>query len=232
MAARRAAAVLGEADSVATLSALRARNATGGRTMKEHLPAGLRKSLGALARRVRGTQVSMVSRVSYTVPRQVVLVTARHDGAENVWPVDSHMRLSANPDLYGIAAYRSGYGAQLVRESGVFVVNFVPATWESSILYCGSTSGRSVDKFALAGLRKEEAETVDAPRLADSLGALECKVQQTIEVGGSTLFVGEVTHAILRKQAPRLHYIDNRLLKTASDWEAHPESPPSVGDSS
>ena len=150
-------------------------------------------------------------RVAYTTPRQVVLVTTRHDGADNVWPVDSHVVLSFMPGMFGIAVNRHGYGTQLVRQSGVFVVNFVPATWEKIIVTCGSVSGRVADKFALAGLRKEEAESVNAPRLADSLGVLECKVQQTIEVGDHTFFIGEVTHSTMRLDAPRLHHIDSRL---------------------
>ena len=51
----------------------------------------------------------------------------------------------------------------------------------------------------------------DAPRLADSLGALECKVRQVIEVGDHTFFIGAVTHKVLRPDAPRLHHIDISL---------------------
>lgn len=192
--------------------------------MKNYLPA-IRRRLVALPRCLKGKPpTSTVTRLAYSVPRQQVLITARHDGTDNVWPIDWHMRLSNVPPIYGICAYRTGHGAQLVRDSGVFVVNFVPATWEDIIMYCGRTSGRDTDKFAGAGLRKEEAESVDAPRLADSLGALECKVQQSIDVGISTLFIADVTHSILRSDAPRPHYLDKRLVPNAADWEALPKS--------
>ena len=167
---------------------------------------------------------STFMRVAYSTPRQVVLVTTRHDGAENIWPVDWHVPLSFEPSLYGIAANRNGYGAQLVRESGVFVVNFVPASWENVIFLCGNVSGRTADKFAATGLRKEEAESVDAPRLADSLGALECKVRQAIEVGDHMLFIGEVTHKVLRADAPRLHHLDSRLIETSVTEQPVPRS--------
>ena len=180
------------------------------RSLLEHLPLSLRRGLGRLRRTLQRRPESTFIRVAYTTPRQVVLITTRHDGVDNVWPVDSHTVLSFQPNLFGIAVNRMGYGAELVRSSGVFVVNFVPATWEGVILICGGMSGRKGDKFAAAGLRKEEAESVDAPRMADSLGALECKVQQTIEVGDHTFFIGEVTHSVLRSDAPRLHHIDIR----------------------
>jgi flavin reductase (DIM6/NTAB) family NADH-FMN oxidoreductase RutF len=161
-------------------------------------------------------------RVAYSTPRQVVLVTARHEGVDNVWPMDFHFPLSFEPPLYGIAATRLGYGAELVRNSGIFVVNFVPAAWEKTVFLCGNMSGRTVDKFAAAGLLKEEAESVDAPRLAHSLGALECRVRQTVEVGDHTLFVGEVTRTVFRAEGPRLHHLDVRLKDVAADFEGGP----------
>jgi flavin reductase (DIM6/NTAB) family NADH-FMN oxidoreductase RutF len=182
--------------------------------MKERVQHWLRQRIGRWLRRVGLAPESTFMRVAYSVPRQVVLVTSRHDGAESVWAVDWHFPLSSRPSLYGIALTPT-YGAQLIRGSGVFVVNFVPASWEEVILFCGNASGRTVDKFAAAGLRKEPAESVDAPRLADSLGALECRVRQIIEVGDHALFIGEVTREVLRPDAPRLHHVDVRLRESS-----------------
>ena len=177
-------------------------------SIKERVLRSLQYRLRPALRALGLAPESTFMRVAYQAPRQVVLITARHAGAENVWPVDWHVPLSFEPSLYGIAANRNGYGTELVRGSGVFVVNFVPATWEAVILLCGNVSGRAADKFAATGLRKEEAESVSAPRLADSLGALECKVRQAVEVGDHTLFIGEVTHKVLRGDAARLHHLD------------------------
>lgn len=162
---------------------------------------------------------STFMRVAYTSPRQVVLVTTRHDGEDNIWPMDFHMPLSFVPPLYCIASRSGSHGGDMVRSSGVFVVNFVPASWQEVILYCGRISGRQTDKFAGSGLKKEQADSIPAPRLAESLGAIECRVQQVVEVGDHTLFIGEVTHQVLRNNAPRLHHIDVRLKETASTFE-------------
>lgn len=166
-----------------------------------------------------GRPESTFMRVAYSTPRQVVLVTARHDGEDNVWPMDFHLPLSFVPPLYCIASRRGSHGADMVRASGVFVVNFVPASWQEVIVYCGRVSGRQVDKFARSGLRKEEAESVPAPRLAESLGSIECRVQQVVEVGDHTLFIGDVVHQVIRENAPRMHHIDARLKETASTFE-------------
>jgi flavin reductase (DIM6/NTAB) family NADH-FMN oxidoreductase RutF len=122
--------------------------------------------------------------------------------------MDWHVPLSLSPQLYGIAVNRNSFGAELIRESRAFIVNFVPAEWEETILFCGRHSGRVVDKFEATGLVSEEAETVDAPRLAHAVGFLECEVQQTFDVGDHTLFVGLVKHAMTRDERPRLHFQD------------------------
>jgi flavin reductase (DIM6/NTAB) family NADH-FMN oxidoreductase RutF len=187
------------------------------------VPPAVRRGLARVRSVLLGRPESTFIRVAYSTPRQVVLVTTRHAGSDNVWPMDFHLPLSFDPPLYGIATTRLSYGGELVRGSGVFVVNFVPATWEKSVFLCGNVSGRTVDKFAAVGLEKEEAESVDAPRLVHALGALECRVRQIVEVGDHTLFIGEVTRTVLRAQARRLHHLDVRLKDSAADFE---ETPP------
>jgi flavin reductase (DIM6/NTAB) family NADH-FMN oxidoreductase RutF len=178
--------------------------------MSEYFPNWLKTKLRWLRPR-HGAPPPTFMRVAYCVPRQIVLITTRYEDADNIWPMDWHVPLSLDPELYGIAVNRTSYGAELVQSSKVFVVNFVPATWEDVIFVCGSNSGRAVDKFAATGLAQEEAETVDAPRLADALGCLECRVEQTIGVGDHTFFVGRVSHSIYRADAPRLHHLDSAL---------------------
>jgi flavin reductase (DIM6/NTAB) family NADH-FMN oxidoreductase RutF len=183
------------------------------RSIFDRLPPRLQGSITKMIRLIRGKSENTFIRVAYTTPRQVVLVTSRHEGVDNVRPMDAHLVLSFQPSLFGIAATRLSWSAEMVRQSGVFVVNFVPSIWQDVIFYCGSVSGRNVDKVAGAGLQKEEAETVNAPRLAQSLGSLECKVRQAVEVGDHTLFIGEVTRAVMRAEAPRLHHIDARITE-------------------
>lgn len=158
-------------------------------------------------------------RAAYQVPRQVVLITASHQDRRNVWPMDWHIPLSLEPRLYGIAVNRTSFGAELVRASGVFIVNFMSMDWQDAILYCGRTSGRQLDKFAALDLLTEPATSVDSPRLAESLGFLECRVEQTVEVGDHTLFIGLVTHSETRTTAPQLHHVDRSVRSAKFETE-------------
>jgi flavin reductase (DIM6/NTAB) family NADH-FMN oxidoreductase RutF len=188
--------------------------------MKQYIPNWLKTKMKAL-RPGHAPPPPSFMRVSYCVPRQVVLLTARHNGAENVWPIDWHVPLSIAPQLYGISL-NPGYGASLIRDSGAFVVNFVPASWEEIVFFCGRTSGRDVDKFEAAQLRRVEGQVVNAPCLAEALGYLECEVQQSLTVGDHLFFVGQVRHATYQPEAARLHHLEGSLAHLAESFETKP----------
>lgn len=148
-------------------------------------------------------------RVAYCNPRQVVLITVRSGGSEDVWPIDWHTPLSVEPQRYGICVYRDGYGTELLRAARCFVVNFVPDAWAQAVFACGNMSGREVDKFARTGLARRAAEAVDAPRLDGSLGWLECEVERILDLGDRLLVVARVRHAALASPGPQLFHISS-----------------------
>lgn len=131
-------------------------------------------------------------RVAYQSPRKVVMVTTRLDGRDNVLPIDWHMPVSFEPKLYAICLENHNHSAATIRQTGEFVVHFVGAALEEKILLCGRASGRATDKFALAGLERQEAQRVNAPVLKEALGYLECRVTDTRVWGDHTVFVGQV----------------------------------------
>jgi flavin reductase (DIM6/NTAB) family NADH-FMN oxidoreductase RutF len=61
--------------------------------------------------------------------------------------------------------------------------------------YCGTESGRRIDKFKKTGLTAMASLKVKPPRIKECFGHLECKVVQKHTCGDHTLFVGEVVAA-------------------------------------
>jgi flavin reductase (DIM6/NTAB) family NADH-FMN oxidoreductase RutF len=80
----------------------------------------------------------------------------------------------------------------LIEESGEFVINTPPIAIEEQMHYCGTESGRRVDKFAETGLTPIPSLKVGPPRIKECFGHLECKVVQKHACGDHTLYVGEV----------------------------------------
>ena len=92
-----------------------------------------------------------------------------------------------------------------IRETGVFVVNIVSHALRDVMNQTSGPWEKGVDEFALAGLEKVEAETVNCARVAAAPAALECKMTQIVTLEGehNYLVLGEVTGV----------YIDDAHLK-------------------
>ena len=148
-------------------------------------------------------------RVSYLSPKQVVLVTTRYNGKDNVIPVDWHIPLSFSPKLYAICLESNNYTSEMISSSGCFAVNFVSSEFEEKVLQCGRISGREIDKFEYTGLLKIEAAKINVPILKDSIGHLECKLVDKIITGDHTLFIGRVVNEKNQIQKHRLYHISN-----------------------
>lgn len=107
----------------------------------------------------------------------------------------------------------SRYTHGCIARSGEFTVAVPLGTMEEELAFCGSRSGRDLDKFATLGLRTLPGKEVQVPLLADCALAYECRVVARAELtlGGvldegirskyygrgdlHTLFYGEVLAA-------------------------------------
>jgi len=133
-------------------------------------------------------------------PRSTLLVSCcDKDGKPNVLSVAWHSPLSIDPPLVGISIAPTRYSHELIASNGEFVINVVGLEMQSVVDFCGSVSGREIDKVTKAKLRIQPANTVRPPILSDSLGYLECHVEKAVVVGDHTWFVGKVLYAATRK---------------------------------
>lgn len=74
----------------------------------------------------------------------------------------------------------SRFTKHLIEESGEFTVNIPYGDVDSKILgFCGTKSGRNVDKFAELGLTPEEPAVINTPGIRQLPLTLECKVLYT-----------------------------------------------------
>ena len=71
-----------------------------------------------------------------------------------------------------------------------------------------------MDKFKESGLHKEEAETIDCPRITEALGYLECEVINQIETGDHILFVGKITKSNQKSEGKRVFHTEGDNFKT------------------
>jgi len=156
-------------------------------------------------------------------PRQTVLISTRSESEiigkkslkNNLIAVDWHTPLSFAPMMYGFAITKQRFSYELVHNSKVFVVNFMPTSLEKDVLLCGRRSGKHIDKFRETGLTVEEAEKIDCCKVKEAVATLECEVISEVETGDHVFFIGKVVHSELKKDTKRVfHIIDNEFTTT------------------
>lgn len=160
--------------------------------------------------------------VSIYNPRQIVLVTCREEieimgrvrSKENIITVAWHTPLSHEPMLYGIAIGKNRFTRKIIDKAGCFVVNFVGEDLKDVVTKAGSISGEHNDKFTACGLVPAQAVKIDAPRIKEAIGWIECEVIETVDAGDHLFYIGKVIHGEQNSDAGRLFHVNGKEYTT------------------
>ncbi len=136
----------------------------------------------------------------HTYPSMVAIVTSQYDQEQNVMASGWHTFMATEPGHYGIAVRKETYTYELIKQSGVFAVQFLPAAQSEQIQACGTYSGREIDKFSSFSIPYRPGIKVDVPILSDAYFAYECKVVGQHTYGTHEWIVGEVVQSYRDKQ--------------------------------
>lgn len=146
-------------------------------------------------------------------PAPVVLVTSKRGEKENVVTIAWCGVVCSQPPTISISVRPGRYSSELIKGSNEFVVNIPNEKMLAEIDKIGNISGKDVNKFELLGLKKEKAEKVTAPVLADCPIVLECRVKQVIPLGTHDCFIGEVLSARVEEKIMSEKGVDFYRLK-------------------
>jgi flavin reductase (DIM6/NTAB) family NADH-FMN oxidoreductase RutF len=128
-------------------------------------------------------------------PVPKILVSCRGiDGKNNALAVAYCCNCSYDPPMVMVGIVPSRYSYNMVKETGVFVVNIVTEEQKEMFNYLGSHSGRDEDKFSKLNINVGEGVRVNAPLLADCPVNIECKVVDSISTGSHEMFVGKIEY--------------------------------------
>jgi len=126
-------------------------------------------------------------------PERVVLVTSSDaQGRPNIISVGWAMQADMDPPAFAIGLGQRSHSCANITASGQFVFALPGASLGEEVMYCGTRSGRDVDKFAETGLTPLPAAVVKAPLIAECIANFECKVVATQDIRTNRVFFGEV----------------------------------------
>lgn len=109
------------------------------------------------------------------------IVTVAWTGTVNTKPPMTYISLRPTRHSYGI-----------IKEKGEFVINLTTVSQVRLTDYCGTYTGKKVDKFAKCGFTKAKASSVSAPLIDECPVNLECRVRDIIPLGTHDMFLAEI----------------------------------------
>lgn len=126
-------------------------------------------------------------------PEPVVIVLAR-DSSGKVNPITLgwSMFTSYVPPMMAISVGLPRHSLGVIRAAGEFVIAYPSELQREQALFCGTHSGRYMDKLAGSGLRTVPASRVDCLLLDDAVANFECRLAGELITGDHAIFSGEV----------------------------------------
>jgi flavin reductase (DIM6/NTAB) family NADH-FMN oxidoreductase RutF len=157
----------------------------------------------------------MRRRLLWTFPSGLYVIGSRDGERRNGMTLNWLTQVSFEPKVLAISVEHEAFTHELIAASRVFVVNTVDR--EDRAIVRKFTKPVEVDTGAhtLNGLPFHDAPATGAPVLDQAVAFAECRVQESIDVGAHTLFLGEIVNAafqqgedtsVLRMEDTRMNY--------------------------
>lgn len=147
------------------------------------------------------------------IPRPIAWITSQSpSGVINLAPFSFFNAVGADP-LYVIFSVSNNADSQPkdtarnILASGQFVVNMVTEELFAAMNISAADFPPQISELEAAGLHPASSVRISVPRIAEAQVSLECRLFSTQQLGGNTLFIGEVVmfHVADHLLGPRLH---------------------------
>ena len=130
--------------------------------------------------------------VLWPVPVVLVSCGGTRDWKPNLITIAWAGSVCSDPPMLSISVRPERYSHAIIQATREFVVN-IPSPRQAKVVdWCGTVSGRNVDKFTDTGLTPAKALKVQCPIITECLLNIECRVQKSLKLGSHTMFVAEV----------------------------------------
>ena len=151
-------------------------------------------------------------RILWKMPSGLYVLGSRAGERRNGMTINWVTQMSFDPKLVGVSVEHEAFTHELVSEGGVFCLNFVAQ--EDRAIVRKFTKPVEVDLVArtLNGFPFHDGVT-GTPILDQAIAYLDCEVRQAVELGGHTLFLGEIVDCAfqLDEETPVLRMEDTRM---------------------
>lgn len=127
------------------------------------------------------------------VPRPIAWISTRSsEGVGNLAPHSFYTVACANPPIVQFTSVGDKDTLRNVRETREFVVNLAAAPMLDSVNASSARFDPHVDEAEALGIHLEPSHLVSVHRVSDAPASIECRLHSTVELGASTIVLGDV----------------------------------------
>ena len=138
-----------------------------------------------------------------TTPTGLYLFTTFADGHPNVQFAFRGLGIQDDPPYLLVGVQAKNYSLRAIRDTREFGLNVCSEAQVPAIDASRGLSGREVtDKIARLGLQTFPAKHIQAPLIADCHANVECRVVDSMEGPGVTLFMAEALAVYVDHERP------------------------------
>jgi flavin reductase (DIM6/NTAB) family NADH-FMN oxidoreductase RutF len=141
------------------------------------------------------------------------VIGSRSGDRRNAMTANWVTQVSFDPKLIAVSIEKTAVTHELISAGGAFTVNTVDR--DDRAIVRKFTKPVEVDETAhtLNEFPYHDGPATGAPVLDQAAAFVECEVRSTVDVGGHTLFIGEVVNAQFQKdeETPVLRMEDTRM---------------------
>ena len=150
-------------------------------------------------------------RVLWTFPSGLYVIGSRAGDRRNLMTANLVTQVSFEPKLVAVSIEEEAVTHELVRDGGAFAVNVLDR--EDRAIVRKFTKPVEVEGSNANGFPFTDAPVTGCPVLETAAAYVDCRVWKTVDVGTSTLYIGEVVDAAFQKpeDTPVLRMEDTRM---------------------
>ena len=125
-------------------------------------------------------------------PIPAVMVSCGDEEKSNIITIAWTGIINSIPPMVYISVRPTRYSYEIIKNTKEFCINLPDENlvWEAD--FCGTKSGKEIDKFKVAKLTKEECKHIKCPAIKECPISLECKVKEIKELGSHHMFIAEI----------------------------------------
>lgn len=126
------------------------------------------------------------------VPNPVAMVSSGTMENSNIATIAWTGIINSEPMIVYVSIRPSRFSNEIIRKTKEFVINLPDEKLVKVADFCGTKSGRDVNKFEYCNLTKKRGTKINSPYIEECPINLECKVIDIQKFDSHEMFVGQV----------------------------------------